>query len=250
MYGNVISNVPPQIYNQENCLTDLKNYFKDQKKESLLVYESKVILVGNGRVGKTSLVKRLLDNSFNPDESSTHAIQLSEKQLPELADDRGLQRIQLNIWDFGGQDIYHAAHRFFMRTHALFILVWDMKTEQMPQQTENLVGKMIIYKNHPLLYWLGYIKTQSNNSPVVVVQSKMDDDGKQEPKLADEEKREYNVWKTVSVESSKSVANGFKELEDVMGELIAEQVQKSCIEIPARMGPGTNKNVRNAKRGS
>ena len=234
LQGNAISNVPPQIYNQDNCLTDLKNYFKDKKRESLPLYESKIILVGNGRVGKTCLVKRLLDKTFNLNEPTTHAIQLREWPLPELAEDAGLMKIQLNIWDFGGQDIYHATHRFFMRTQALFVLVWDVQTEQMPQQTEVVDGKKIIYKNYPMLYWLSYIKDQSNNSSVIVVQSKMGKTGKQEPKLSDEEKREYNVWKTVSVESSRNSANGFKELEGIVEAIVAEQVQKSCTEIPAQ----------------
>ncbi|MEI6950266.1 COR domain-containing protein [Paraflavisolibacter sp. H34] len=235
LINNPIRNIPEEIFSEYNCLTDIKSYFQDLNNGTTPIYEAKVILVGNGRVGKTSLVKRLLDNSFDPNEPSTHAIQLRQWELPELAIETKLKKIQINIWDFGGQDIYHATHRLFLKTTALFILVWDAKIEQEPEQKEILNNiRSITYKNHSLLYWLSYIKAQSENSPVIVVQSKRDIAGKQYPQLSNEEKKQYNIWRTLSVESSKSIANGFRDFQGSIEEILAEQAQKSCIEMPAQ----------------
>jgi internalin A len=233
--NNPIINIPKEIFDQNNCLTDLKNYFKDKSKESIPVHEAKIILAGNGRVGKTCLVKRLLDNTFSPDEPSTHAIQIREWELSGLAEDTGLKKLKANVWDFGGQDIYHATHRLFMNTKALFLLVWDKQTESAPLQTEVLSsGRTLTYRNNSLLYWLNYIKSLSSGSPVLVVQSQMQRDGKLNPPLSEEEKREYNVWATLSIDSGLGTANGFRSLKASMEEIITKQIQTTCTEIPSQ----------------
>lgn len=231
--GNPIQNIPPVVYNQYECLADLKIYIRDLKRGALRHYEAKLMLIGNGKVGKTCLIKRLTDNTFNKDEASTHAIQLRQWSLPKLAKNLSFENILINIWDFGGQDIYHATHRYFMHSQALFLLVWDSKTEQEPEQEERFKGKKIFFKNYRLPYWLSYIKTQSNNSSVVVVQTKRDRDGKKEPKLSEMEKREYNVVETLAVDSEKNIVNGFKALHEKIEELVLEQVNTTCTIIPA-----------------
>lgn len=234
LIGNPIQNIPTEIYERFNCFQDIKNYFKDKRKGSIPVYEAKVILVGNGRVGKTCLVKRLVENTFDAEEPSTHAIQLREWELSELATELGVQKVKVNLWDFGGQDIYHATHRLFLNTKALFILVWDKQTQVVSQQTETLpTGRAITYQNHSFNYWLSHIKALSSNSPVLVVQSKKGQDGEIIPCISADEKEQYNIWRTHSIESSWSkVKGGFHSLQASLEEVIAEQVQNNCTEIP------------------
>jgi hypothetical protein len=57
-----------------------------------------------------------------------------------------------NIWDFGGQDIMHATHRYFLTERSLYILVVDIRAE-----------KTDFY------YWLNIIELFSAKSPVVIV---------------------------------------------------------------------------------
>jgi small GTP-binding protein len=232
---NNIANLPIEIYSHSNCLYNVKNFFKDKAKGTIPVYEAKLILVGNGRVGKTSLVNRLLDNSFNPEEPSTHAIQLREWELPALAEETGIQKLKVNIWDFGGQDIYHATHRLFMNAKALFVLVWDQQTLIETSQKEVLLsGRVLHFQNHALQYWLSYIKSLSGGSPVLVVQSKMGENGKKSPPLTDEEKRKYNVRDTLSIDSGLLAANGFRSLRSSVEEVLTEQIQNAYTEIPSQ----------------
>ena len=42
------------------------------------LHEAKIILVGQGSVGKTSLVKRIIENNFNEQENKTEGIQISK----------------------------------------------------------------------------------------------------------------------------------------------------------------------------
>ncbi|MCW5211466.1 leucine-rich repeat domain-containing protein [Desulfobulbus sp. TB] len=114
--------------------------------------EAKVILVGDGAAGKTSLVKRLLDLSFDHQEDTTHGINIKGWQQ-----DLGDRKIRINIWDFGGQVIQHTTHQFFLSKRSLYILVLDGRKEERPE------------------YWLQHIESFGGDSPVLVVLNKQDE---------------------------------------------------------------------------
>jgi GTPase SAR1 family protein len=51
-----------------------------------------------------------------------------------LSDPVGLHQpngknFRVNIWDFGGQEIYHQTHQFFLTERSLYALVADTRTE-------------------------------------------------------------------------------------------------------------------------
>ena len=169
LHRNSIQNVPTEVlgsFYEENCLPAVRAHMADKAYGVALDQELKLILLGNARTGKTSLVKRLVEEPFDPDEPSTHAIQLRRWSLP--ASDPPLQ---VNIWDFGGQDIYLGTHALFLRSHALFLLVWDRLTEGEPGYTEG----PLFFEHFPLQYWRDYIRETSPDSPEIVVENKCDD---------------------------------------------------------------------------
>lgn len=172
--GNPIEGLDAELYggyDGRRTLQSLRDYFRGLERGSVRHDQVKLLLVGNGRVGKTSLVNRLIDNRFDPDQPSTHGIQLREWRLEQVAQDKLQGRpLRVAVWDFGGQDIYHATHRLFMRTRALFLLVWDQRTEH---ETHSLDEFGERYENFGLAYWLDYVKALSG-SPVLVVQNKVD----------------------------------------------------------------------------
>ncbi|MBP6659221.1 MAG: leucine-rich repeat domain-containing protein [Chitinophagales bacterium] len=169
--SNPLGNILPEVVQENNCLADLLRYLLDLEEGGQPNNEVKVLLIGNGNVGKTQVAKRLeLQDSFvfDTQHNSTHAISLLQRQLPCRS--LPIEGLLLNLWDFGGQDIYHATHRLFMRTRALFLLVWDKISETTPYHT----WQGHDYKNEPLLYWLSYAQYFGENSPVLVVQNKID----------------------------------------------------------------------------
>jgi internalin A len=83
---------------------------------------------------------------------------------------RGTREI-LNIWDFGGQDIYHGVHTLFLKTQAIFLVAWHPVQEAAPEQEH----EGMTFRNYPLSYWLEYVRTLSGStSPVVVTQCRCD----------------------------------------------------------------------------
>jgi internalin A len=115
--------------------------------------EGKLILVGRGEVGKTSLIKRLVENEFNDDESKTQGIRITSWFLSRRA-----KKFRLNVWDFGGQEIMHATHQFFLTERSLYLLVLNGR-----EGGEDIDAE----------YWLKHIESFGGESPVIVVQNKI-----------------------------------------------------------------------------
>ncbi|MEM7305757.1 MAG: COR domain-containing protein [Planctomycetota bacterium] len=173
LHGNPLSGITRELYEGDGyeTLRSLRDYFRSLTRGRIKHDRVKLVLVGNGRVGKTSVVSRLLDDRFDPDQPSTHGIQRRTWELPDVAADKlDGQPLQVDVWDFGGQDIYHATHRLFLKTRALFLLIWDRETEDARYSLDELGQR---YENFQLPYWIDYIKALSG-SPVLVVQNKVD----------------------------------------------------------------------------
>lgn len=156
--------------------------------------EVKVILLGNGRCGKTSLARRLLGKKFNPEEDSTHGIRLWTLSLPfkpidstvKAADSRGrsseVARATVNIWDFAGQHLYQNTHRLFLQNRAIFLICgndfgrgFDPESDAQ-RETEQDEGEDI---SHGFAYWKEQIEAlgtgpRGEMPPVLVVTTKSD----------------------------------------------------------------------------
>jgi GTPase SAR1 family protein len=96
-------------------------------------YEAKVLLVGEGNVGKSSLVAALQRRPFVENRPTTHGIQIEVLRLrhPDLD-----VNLELNTWDFGGQEVYRITHQFFFSRRALYLLVWRPREGQQENAIE------------------------------------------------------------------------------------------------------------------
>ena len=79
-----------------------------------------MLIVGEGGAGKTSLLRRLYqpDQPLPTEKETTKGISIHRHEFP-LKNGR---RFRLNVWDFGGQEIYHATHQFFLTRRSLYLL--------------------------------------------------------------------------------------------------------------------------------
>ena len=87
-------------------------------------YEAKLLLVGEGNVGKTSMVASLKGAAFVEGRPTTHGIEISPITLsgPSSTSD-----MTLRAWDFGGQQVYRVTHQFFFTRRALYAVVWHAR---------------------------------------------------------------------------------------------------------------------------
>ena len=128
----------------------------------------KLIILGNGRIGKTQIVNRLRGAAFEEEANSTHGVSLVQAPIPGATDGN------YNIWDFGGQDIYFGTHMLFLRTRAVFLLVWTPASDD--AETHDCGGMR--FRNQPLAWWLDCIRRFGPaDAPLIVVQNQLDRDG-------------------------------------------------------------------------
>ncbi|GAA4396299.1 hypothetical protein GCM10023187_04290 [Nibrella viscosa] len=175
LHGNPIRNIPKEIFDKpyENVLQDVRDYFASLRKGAVRNDEVKLIVLGNTTAGKTSLTQFLQEGSYEPAQNSTHGISL--KRWPVSETDPVLR---VNIWDFGGQEYYHATHRLFLDDHAVYLVVWEAETnEQAEIETDiYLAGQpyRLMLDHFPYSYWLESIRYYAPDSTVLLVQTKTD----------------------------------------------------------------------------
>jgi internalin A len=64
------------------------------------------------------------------------------------------KEFRVNIWDFGGQEIYHTTHQFFLTKRSLYALVADSRKE-----------------DTDFYYWLNVVELLSANSPLLIIKN-------------------------------------------------------------------------------
>ncbi len=153
----------------ENYLRSLQVLLTQWKIEKPIKNDTyKVLVVGDGKAGKSCMVERLVHNSFCGEWDSTHGISVEQF---EDKDGRYNFPYKLSLWDFGGQDIYHHTHRMFLQANTTYILLWNSETEYQDKIIQRIGNKEYTWDNKKLPYWLDYIRYLGQGSPVVVAQT-------------------------------------------------------------------------------
>ncbi|NQT13736.1 MAG: hypothetical protein HQ582_13365, partial [Planctomycetes bacterium] len=130
----------------------LDYYFSTRGAEGQPLRELKLVVVGRGGAGKTSLVRRLNGQPLDPDEGETHGINICPLEL-ECHDGP----VTARVWDFGGQHVLHAMHEFFLTARSLYLLV---------------LGEREDMAERDAAYWLQLIRSYAGSAPVVVALNK------------------------------------------------------------------------------
>ena len=157
LYDNPLQSPPIEIVKQGK--EAIKDYFKSLQKETVNLNEVKILMTGQGMAGKTSLLKQIQGLEFDKNESQTHGINVVDLQAREIKGFESFRKKDccFHFWDFGGQEIMHATHSFFLTQRSLYILVLDSRTDS---------------KKY---YWLKHIQKYGADSPVIVVINKIDE---------------------------------------------------------------------------
>jgi internalin A len=158
LHGNAALELPPEILGPASMEANpakprdiLEYYFRLESGGKRPLNEAKLILLGRGEVGKTCLVNRLVHDQFT-DTTMTCGISITQWML-----NLGSDAIRLHVWDFGGQEIQHATHQFFLTERSLYLVVLNDRAGAEDDDAE---------------YWLKFVKTYGRGSPTIVVLNK------------------------------------------------------------------------------
>ncbi|MCI5122019.1 MAG: hypothetical protein D3908_12670, partial [Candidatus Electrothrix sp. AUS4] len=147
-----VINLPEEILAQEPA--QINAYLKENSLTDRPLNRVRVIFLGDGATGKTSLIRAL--NGLEVVEGGgkmTPGIDISDWEVPDT-------EIIAHLWDFGGQVVAHATHQFFLRSRCLYVLLLDGRTE--------------INANEQAEYWLEHVRAFGNKAPVMLVGNKAD----------------------------------------------------------------------------
>src|SRR5439155_650963 len=169
--NNQLSTLPPYIIQLANLTTlfldnntpttlpDILNFHVDQPPRAATeklraVNEIKVMLVGRGGAGKTSLRRFFMGEPHEKKEPETRGIALDSFRLGCAQGE-----MTVRLWDFAGQEITHALHQFFLTEGCVYVLVLDPRSNTEMQDAE---------------YWLGLLKRYAGGAPVLVTLNRQD----------------------------------------------------------------------------
>ncbi len=151
----------------------LAYYFRthpaDEVSSGKPLLEVRIIVIGDGAAGKTSLARQLMkDAPAREQEASTRDVVI--EQWPSKL--RG-KIVTAHLWDFGGQKQMHAAHPYFFTTRTFYLVVAEARRDQQDRVD----------------YWLKMVAKYGGNARALVVVNKVEPEGHamalDRPKLLD-----------------------------------------------------------------
>ena len=147
LYDNPLNPALAAVYQQG--LPELQNYLRERAESQITLNEGKLILVGEGEVGKSCLLGALRGDEWIEGRPTTHGIEIKACQL-----EHNTTQITLNAWDFGGQPVYRPTHQLFFSAPAIYLVVW--KPREGPQQGF-------------IDYWITLIKRRAPEAKIIVI---------------------------------------------------------------------------------
>jgi internalin A len=215
--GNPLQNVSPSsLSNQKIPVQQEITRITKPVGSASKLNEVKMVLLGQPKTGKTSILKRLVHDQFTINESFTDGLSIEKWHLgcstAVKSDDQSADLACLNVWDFGGLENLHTAHQIFMTERSLYLLVIDNNASEEQNRIE---------------YWLQVIGSFAKNSPVLIVGNK-NDQAPLENSYHQYQQKYQNIKGFVSVSCQN--ASGIKDLRQHILQELANfcHVQTSC----------------------
>ena len=144
--------------NNDNVKLDERNdssFDEKDDEQNLKLVEYKIILVGDSGVGKTSILKKFINNEFNEDIKCTINVDFFSKSIKI---DKNLYT-NLKIYDTAGQEKYRALIKQYYQGTDGIILVFDLTNE-------NSFNK--------LKSWINEVSDNTEKSQIILVGNKAD----------------------------------------------------------------------------
>ncbi len=173
-------------------------------------FKFKICLLGEGSVGKTSLIYRYVENKFREDYKSTLGVNLLQKIIK--VEDR---LISAQIWDLGGQDSFKSLRNLYLEGSQGALLVFDLTNEKSFEKVSD---------------WLNdFRRIRTEGEPVILIGNKadlMDHIKVQESEASDYAKEKNLDLVITSAKTGENVENAFIKLFTSIYHTVLEEVSE------------------------
>ncbi len=179
---------PTEILKQGN--EAILAYWHEQDRVGTLpATDIKLFLLGNTTAGKSTLRHALIHQEYKDNISSTCGAELHES-WPNGDE-------TLHLWDFGGQEYFHATHRLFLSTNSLYAIIADPNFNQGGYhktlikhfgETEPREEELEHFHHD---YWLEMVQRAAPQGSVMMVWNKLDQEKTAKHSLTDDEKQRF-----------------------------------------------------------
>lgn len=112
-------------------------------------YLFKYIIIGDSGVGKSCILLRFIEDTFNPNLENTIGVEFGAKMVT-VKD----TNIKLQIWDTAGQEAFQSITRSYYRSAAGALLVYDITNKESFQNVANWLEEARINGNPEMVICL------------------------------------------------------------------------------------------------
>lgn len=164
------------------------------------MYKSKVVILGNSTVGKSSILTQFKLNQFNVEIDSTIGCEFFAKSVMIKGDNEQDKEVKLLLWDTAGQEVFRTFTKNFLRGAQVVLIIFDVTNRD---------------SFDDIIHWLDETKMGAPKSKIVIAGNKNDlpaiIDDTDIRKLLSEYQFNYNFdyYGTITATENKSVYNLF-----------------------------------------
>jgi len=164
-------------------------------------YNFKLLLIGDGAVGKTSLILKYVEDRFKHKYKPTLGVDLFIKQI-RLSDCEA----KLTIWDIAGQERFKIIRKGFYEGASGVLLVYDVTRSETHESVPD---------------WMQELYKYVGKVPVIIIGNKVDLTGKRDMptrKAKEHAKTTGNGYIETSAKTGKNVSQSFRGIAKKMRE--------------------------------
>ena len=172
-------------------------------------YIFKVIVIGDGKVGKTSIIRRYVHEQFDPKYKKTIGVAHAVKRLSINESE-----VTLTLWDTGGQELFDCVRPQYYRGSNGVLVVYDVTNQESFDHLDK---------------WIKDLSDQCGKIPIILVANKIDLTNKNV--IPREEGERYALKKSLtfyetSAKTGKMVIDVLEELARLMLEVAKKSEKK------------------------
>jgi small GTP-binding protein len=127
-------------------------------------YIFKVILIGDGAVGKTSLIRRFMQGKFKIDYLPTIGTQIYAKVLQKGRD----ANVKLVVWDISGQPAFSQIRSDYYKGAKGILLMFDLTRSETFEHLDGWINEVMKYTKTPRIIVAGSKSDLENDRKVTL----------------------------------------------------------------------------------